>query len=232
MLLYCVVLVLTLSSFVIVAINFLKVRKNIKSTQLQLIKAFDSDREQLSANLYKSVQSLSTTLTSEAVHLEDEKVSTWNKRIETFKEFISQTSYKLYPDFIYNGNIYEAILDLSNFVSNSQTSVEATIESRDFNSTASDGNQIFKIITELLTNILKHDKTEKISVNVMTTNQELRVVFKYKTKSGSVPKFKPKQGSMGLDIIEQRLSYLKGSLKREFNGTDSIVTLTIPSTKM
>lgn len=210
--------------------NLLFVKRKIKRTREELLKSIDEDRGTLSKELHDVVGAFLVPVKAETENMEGEKRDKWEEHIDTFRKFIKQTSHTIYPEYIYNGNLYDALNKLSEFMSTDSTKINVHVMNTDKISEER-GAQCFKVVLELLTNIMKHDKPERIVIASFTESRKLHFTINYNTESNEQHRIKSKPRSMGLRIIKQRLLYLRGIIKRTYNEGDNQIKLTIPLSK-
>lgn len=75
--------------------------------------------------------------------------------------------------------------------------------------------RIYRIIQELTNNTLKHSEATSLKVEFIGDTSEFKIIFQDNGKGISAEVFNSPQNSVGLRSIEQRLKYLKGSIKFE-----------------
>lgn len=215
-------------AFMSIAIyNMVYVKKRILRTREDLLKSFDEDKASLSKELHDVVGSFLVPLKAETELMSEEKKKKWDDRIFTFKKFIKQTSHTIYPEYIYNNDLYSALKKLGDFISTDATQVKVHLLD-EFEMNDLRGNHCFKIILELLTNIIKHDQPESIVVVAFSKKKNLSFTINFTAKSSEKPDIASKERSLGLRIIEQRLIFLKGTIRRTYEGDENQILVSIP----
>jgi len=90
---------------------------------------------------------------------------------------------------------------------------------------------IFRIVQELITNIVKHAKATEASISLTQHDSELNIIVEDNGKGFKVGKLETKNG-MGLGSIERRVEHLEGSMEVDSTigkGTNIIIDLPIQS---
>lgn len=218
---------ISIIGFIYIAVyKFFSVRKKIQATRFELLNSFDQDRELLSRELHDVVGSFLIPLKATAEKLESNEKSRWDERITTFEKFIKQTSKTIFPEYIYKDDLYSALSKLDTFLSTDQTKLLVFI-SEGLNMDKDSGRQCFKIILELITNIIKHDKPECILLHSTTEKNKNSFTLTY-TSDKNAKILRGSEG-LGLKIIEQRLLLIKGYIDRNFYNNESQIILTVLS---
>ncbi|MDI9339772.1 MAG: histidine kinase [Sediminibacterium sp.] len=153
-----------------------------------------------SYDMIPAADSVSHTLLPEVeAHLKEALHST--KRI----------SYELMPPQLINMGLYKALLVLVEEVRNAATIavvMERSEPERELNWPIQLG--VYRMISELLTNTLKHAAATRISIELKTEEEYL--ICHYTDNGKGLPAFEQGQG-LGLRSLEGRASALNGTLK-------------------
>jgi len=87
--------------------------------------------------------------------------------------------------------------------------------------------RIFKIIQELVTNIIKHAKATEASISLTNHNETLNIIVEDNGKGFTTNKISKTEG-MGLETIEKRIENLRGTLEIDsypYKGSSIIINL-------
>lgn len=230
LLFFSLIVFLIIGLISIVLYKYFSVKKKIRNTRVEMIESFDVDRATLSRELHDVVGSFLIPLKSTSERMEPLEKAKWDERILTFERFIQQTSKTIYPEYIYDGDLSQALNKLSSFLSTDSTKImvhvtEAIILPKTIES------QCFKLILELLSNVIKHDKPKNIVLVSLNQNNKALFTLNYSTESTEHPFVEPNDKSLGLRIIEQRLILVNGTISRTYDTGDHQIKLSVPFKK-
>lgn len=86
--------------------------------------------------------------------------------------------------------------------------------------------QIYRVIQELTSNVLKHANATEISINLTSFDKELNIVFE---DNGVGLKENPKSSGIGLKNINQRIDQINGQINFDsFPGRGTTVNISLP----
>ena len=88
---------------------------------------------------------------------------------------------------------------------------------------------VFRIIQELVTNILKHAEATKATVNISLYNKNLNIIIEDNGNGFDIKKINFMNGGMGLSSIKTRIEHLQGSFEIDATiGKGSSMIIDIP----
>ncbi|MFN3999032.1 7TM diverse intracellular signaling domain-containing protein [Algoriphagus sp.] len=89
---------------------------------------------------------------------------------------------------------------------------------------------LFRIIKELLNNIIKHSEASEADVQVFFDEVDQNVTLMVSDNGKGIPKEMLQQASTGLGIgnLRKRVKYLKGNIQFDVNGHGTTVIVTVP----
>ena len=73
--------------------------------------------------------------------------------------------------------------------------------------------RIYRVVQELCTNTLKHAGASSIKLESFVENNDLKLIYRDNGSGLDLEKWKSAENSVGLKSIQQRLKYLKGTIK-------------------
>ncbi len=200
----------------------LKARLN--RARIEILRRFDEDRRLLSTELHDVVGSFLVPLKSEVEHLAPEKQADWTLRMQEFEQFIRQTSHMLYPDYIFKGDFNDALTQLPRFLSTDQTQINVHVQfPLSLDHAAS--HHLFRCVLEVLTNAIKYDRPERIVVVTASAPNRFQVLMNYEVEMEC-------EGSgtgIGLQILNERLRAIKGTLVQHRDDAHRQLTISIPT---
>ena len=156
----------------IVLYKYFSVKKKIRTTRAEMIESFDFDRATLSRELHDVVGSFLIPLKAAAEEMKPLEKAKWDDRILTFELFIKQTSRTIYPEYIYDGDLSQALNKLSSFLSTDSTKIMVHI-TEEMTLPKTIESQCFKLILELISNIIKHDRPKNIVLVSISQNNKI-----------------------------------------------------------
>lgn len=88
--------------------------------------------------------------------------------------------------------------------------------------------RLYRVIQELCTNTVKHSGASSIKLEAFRSNGDLLIIYQDNGAGLDMDKWRSAENSVGFKSIQQRLKYLKGSIKVEKPKTGFKVELKIP----
>ena len=87
---------------------------------------------------------------------------------------------------------------------------------------------IFRIIQELLTNIMKHAEAKNATINISLYDKNLNIIIEDNGKGFDIKKVNLKSG-MGINSIKTRIEHLKGTFEVDSTfGKGSSIIIDLP----
>ncbi|WP_194975609.1 sensor histidine kinase [Aquiflexum lacus] len=93
---------------------------------------------------------------------------------------------------------------------------------------------LFRIIKELLNNIIKHSEASEADIQVFFDNYDDSITLMVSDNGKGIPDefIKNPNGGMGLSNLQKRVNYLKGQLHFDVNKNGTTVIVTVPFEKV
>lgn len=88
--------------------------------------------------------------------------------------------------------------------------------------------RIYRIIQELCTNTIKHAGASSIKLEAFESNEDLELIYQDNGAGLDLEKWRSAENSVGFKSIQQRLKYLKGTIKVDKPKTGFKVEIKIP----
>lgn len=195
---------------------------SIKNKELELLRgvidAQDAEREKIAASLHDEVGPLLTVLklniTKHTRALDKQALSVDDlleerKFIDSIIENIRNVSHELTPHFIKNNGLTYGLRNLVSSISKPEIQIHSEIDDKTLLNTNLTIN-CYRIILELLNNIMKHDQSEEIHVYLSHDAQHFRILITHNGNGLDQEEYlqilnKGKQSGLGLSSIHSRL---------------------------
>ncbi|MEP0266548.1 sensor histidine kinase [Dokdonia sp.] len=214
----------------------------LKEKELETINAMVSGQEKerlrLAGELHDNLGSTLATVRMQVENLErnldkvdDPKalLQKTNDLVNEAYEKVRSISHKSNSGVMAKDGLLPAIEKLSRTVSTTNT---LTIDVQDFGLENRIPNEleitIFRIIQELVTNIVKHAQASEATISLTQHDNELNIMVEDNGKGFIVGKLEEKDG-MGLGNIERRVEHLEGSIEVDSTlGRGTSISIDIP----
>ena len=223
-------------------IEIQKTEKILKEQELTTIDAMiagqEKERERLASDLHDSVGATLAAAKMQFNHLknnkgklinEDELFESTNSLLEDAYTEIRTMSHLKNSGVLAKNGLLPAVKRLAK---NGSATSNLTIEVQDFGLDERLDNSleiaIFRIIQELVTNIIKHSKASEASISMTQHNDSLSIIVEDNGQGFDVKKTPLKDG-MGLSSIERRVEHLEGTMEVDSTpGKGTSVLIDIP----
>lgn len=160
------------------------------------------------------------------INLQLDKLNSLQEMVTDVSSEVRNLSHQLIPSALLNGGLQEAVQDLVYFYNNNQAiQFEYSSTYTDLKLNKMQETHIFRIIQELVNNIIKHSKATKAEIQFHKMKDCLLILVsddgigftQHKIKSG-----------IGLENIKSRINLLHGDIvfEKEVNG--SLIRITVP----
>ncbi|MBX3164702.1 MAG: hypothetical protein KF900_09480 [Bacteroidetes bacterium] len=150
------------------------------------------------------------------------------------REMIENTTHDLVPSFLANDGLFSTLGFYVKQVSNSSLKIDfknfLPAESEHYFSHPQ-RLQLYRVVLELLHNIIKHDNPNTITVSVNTEKGNVVFLFAYNgkgTDDKTINELKEKTQGLGLKSLHGRIELLKGEIHYFSKVDTSGVRLTVP----
>lgn len=226
-------------------IEIQKTEKILKEQELNTIDAMlsgqEKERQRLANDLHDN---LGSTLATIKLHFDHLKNNQNNPKVDNKEEIFAKTEALLNQAYqkvrtiaheknsgvMANQGLLPAIQKLVNSISR-KDGLQISIQ--DFGLDERLDNHIeitiFRIIQELITNVIKHAKASEINISLTNHDQNLTIIIE-DNGCGFDPKMLPKKEGMGLSSIEKRVESLEGTFEIDstiHQGTSIILNIPI-----
>ena len=220
-----------------------KKEKILKDQELNAIDAMitgqEKERERLASDLHDSVGA-----TLSAAKLQFDHLSKNKEKLDTLDELIQKTgalieeAYKEVRSMAHLKNsgviAKKGLLPaIKNLAKNASSTGQLEIEVQDFGFNekldTSMEITIFRIIQELVTNIIKHSEASEASISITQHKDMLSIIVEDNGKGFNTRNINTKVG-MGLTSIEKRIEHLEGTLEVDSTpnkGTSILIDIPI-----
>ncbi len=226
-------------------IQIQKTEKILKEQELTSIDAMlsgqEKERQRLANDLHDN---LGSTLATLRLHFDHLKNNRDNPKVDNIEELYSKTDNLLNEAYqkvrtiaheknsgvMANQGLLPAIKKLAKKVSNGD---EFQIEIQGYGLEERLDNaleiSIFRMIQELITNIIKHAEANEVHISLTNHDSLLNIIIEDNGK-GFEAKILPEKDGMGLKNIEKRIEYLEGTFEIDSTigkGTHIIINIPI-----
>lgn len=214
----------------------------LKEKEIETINAMVSGQEKerlrLASELHDNLGSTLATVRMQVENLErnldkvedpKELLQKTNALVNEAYDKVRKISHERNSGVIAKDGLLPAIQKLARTVSNANN---LTVDVQDFGLENRIANEleitIFRIIQELVTNIIKHAQASEASISLTQHDNELNIMVEDNGRGFKVGKLKEKEG-MGLGNIERRIEHLEGSMEVDSNpGRGTSISIDIP----
>lgn len=215
-------------------------QQKLKKLNRELTQAEEKERKRIAEYLHDGIgqtlalafMNLSSVPQNEA---SDKIKKTIKNTARLINNAISETrllTYDLSPPILYELGLQSAIKWKLEQVQN-KFNINTTYNDKGINLhfNAETSISLYRIVCELITNVIKHAKATLISVEINTTNEEIQisVVDDGIGYTGPLPEKYEENNAFGIFSIIERLDALNGSLKtNSVNGEGTTMTVHVP----
>ena len=220
-----------------------KTEKILKEQELTTIDAMiagqEKERQRLASDLHDSVGATLSAARLQFEHLEkhrnkleneEELFTKTGKLLEEAYQEVRTMAHAKNSGVIAKKGLLPAVEKLAR---NASGASKLTIEVQDFGLTERIDNTleitIFRIIQELVTNIIKHANASEASISLTQHDTTLSIIVEDNGK-GFNPRTMNDKDGMGLSSIEKRVEHLEGSMEVDStpgNGTNILIDIPI-----
>lgn len=199
-------------------------QKKLLST---VIATQEQERKRIGMDLHDQV---GTALSSiKFILAEPEKNSALiHKQINEIIASVRSIAHDLSPRMTGEYGFYDALLEYCDVVNQSgQLLVQVTFKSETAQVflTSEQGMTVYRVITELITNTLKHAHARHIYINFYFTEQHFEISYQ---DDGTGISGKPFRSGIGFQNIESRISSIQASMEMKEPGTGFLMIIAIP----
>ncbi len=223
-------------------IEIQKTEKILREQELTTIDAMiagqEKERQRLAGDLHDSVGATLAAAKLQFNHLKDQKnpeedldglFTTTGELLEQAYQEIRSMAHLKNSGVIAKNGLLPAIEKLAK---NASISNKLTIEVQDFGLDERLENSleisIFRIIQELVTNIIKHSNASEASISITNLDTSLSIIVEDNGK-GFNPKTIHGRDGMGLSSIEKRIEHLEGTMEVDSTiGIRTSILIDIP----
>lgn len=214
----------------------------LKEKEIETINAMVSGQEKerlrLAGELHDNLGSTLATVRMQVENLErnldkvedpKELLKKTNALVNEAYDKVRKISHERNSGVMAKDGLLPAVQKLARTVSNANN---LTVDVQDFGLENRIANEleitIFRIIQELVTNIVKHAKATEANISLTQHDNELNIMVEDNGKGFKVGKLKEKEG-MGLGNIERRIEHLEGSMEVDSTpGRGTSISIDIP----
>lgn len=214
----------------------------LKEKEIETINAIVSGQEKerlrLAGELHDNLGSTLATVRMQVENLErnlekvedpKELLKETNMLVNEAYDKVRKISHERNSGVMAKDGLLPAVQKLARTVSNANS---LTVDVQDFGLENRIANEleitIFRIIQELVTNIVKHANATEASISLTQHDNELNIMVEDNGKGFKTGRLKEKEG-MGLGNIERRIEHLEGSMEVDSNpGRGTSISIDIP----
>lgn len=198
-----------------------------------ILEGQDQERNRLAIEIHDgiggSLAGIKLQLSHENTLLKNEKIDTIiNQMTNTFNELRS-ISHNLSHNFLNDNNLESLIYQLTiEYQNRNELDVEVTIFPEDSLNSLSNyiKHNVYRIIQELLTNVVKHAKASRVLINFTKHKKTLNIIF----EDDGIGFENNNTKGIGLKNCSERINSLKGYIVLESNlGKGTTIIIDIPT---
>ncbi|WP_435357293.1 sensor histidine kinase [Emticicia sp. SJ17W-69] len=196
-----------------------------------VIDSLESEREQINLMLQSGVGDKLIEAQNQIKNLENTPLlSDSLKLIDKANQDLSKISKNLLPiEFAEKGlvqTVQELILKLNQ---TQKITFNYTVKGNETRLSTQKEVQIYRIISELINNILKHSAASIAQISFNYENQKLIVLTEDNGKGFEISKLDASTSGIGVKNLYSRVSYLKGEIKIDSGNEGTKITIEIPT---
>lgn len=204
------------------------------------VKSEEGERHRIAETLHDEVGAILSSvrlhfLNMKTQHLDEKDKQLLDKSKELLDEGIKQVrsiSHNLHSTLLKEFGLNEAIRHfLKKTVQGTLIQVEINLDDSYMIQNPQTDIGVYRIIQELVNNILKHAHTNFINISSVLKDEVMTLQIQYNGSGLSQEEFEElryKPEGLGLKNIQNRIILLKGSILFEKRKSDNLITLTIP----
>ena len=205
------------------------------------VRSEEGERHRISELLHDEIGALLSSSRIYLVEMKTDKLSADDQQDHAkAKELIDESinkvrsiSHNLHSTILKEFGLNEAIRHFMKTISGGTTVISATELDEEYHlSNAETDLAVYRIIQELVNNMIKHAHPKNITIKSSLDNDQLKVTLQHDGDGLSQERFEElryKHEGLGLKNIQNRIILLKGSILFEVkNPGDSYIYLTIP----
>jgi signal transduction histidine kinase len=203
-------------------IKFLEQQQQVVSLQ-SMINGQETERTRIAKDLHDGLGGLFSTVKmyfSKMQHdtpllKEDELFQKSYKLVDTASEEVRRIAHNMMPEVLMKLGLTNAVKDLCDSISAGKLlSVSLEVHGMEKRLNATTEIMLFRIIQELLNNIIKHARATEAIIQFVRENERLSVTVE-DNGLGFNTQTSDEKGQAGIDSIKSRVNYLKGNLNIE-----------------
>jgi signal transduction histidine kinase len=152
--------------------------------------------------------------------------------LESTMDNVRNINRDLAPPVLLRLGIKEAILDLCNHITSSGTvKANCSLTSSQPELNPQTELQLFRIITEIANNILKHADCSKLSISLMSADEKLLVSITHNGKgvdNATINTLTASSRGLGLKSIRSRAGIINAKINYTFDQKEAVVSIEVP----
>lgn len=206
-----------------------------------LVEGQEHERKRLSQELHDTIGSMLATLKLQFESLTDlfdvsndkqeSKIEFTNDLLDRTCIEVRRISHNLSSGMVSKVGVVEAIRQVSNNINSSgKLAVEFVSEVDDINLQGDAAVHLFRVVQELFSNIIKHSKASKLSVQISAFENEVTLIIEDNGVGFDYQKALREGKGLGLSNLATRVQQLNGQLNIDSaigRGTTAIIELTV-----
>ncbi|HRG57778.1 MAG TPA: sensor histidine kinase [Bacteroidia bacterium] len=225
LLLILILLILISSAFILVALrnkNRIKISRALLQQERvklnEILQTQEYERKRISRELHDGVGQMMAVvrMNVSAIEPDQQYVELYNKSLKLIDqscEEIRQISHQLMPGVLIKGGLKAGLDELAMYV-NGSGNTKVYVDLVGFEQRPSETIEInlYRIIQELLTNILKHAEATEVHIQLTKENEFITMMLEDNGKGLDIADLKNSKGN-GWHNINSRLNLLKGNIE-------------------
>lgn len=245
-----ILILLVVIIFFVITYNKRLEEKNIahklamRTKELELLKAVidsqEQEREKIARNLHDEVGPLLTTLKlnisrySRALKKDNLSVEMLDEErtfIDTIIDNVRTASHDLTPYFVVKYGISKALENYAAALKSPVITVESNVPDQDMEKNMV--INLYRIILELVNNVLKHDLPSEMAIQLNQRENEIDCTIQHNGKgitNDDFDSFVASANGLGLSSIQSRVLLLNANLSFITNNEGAFIKLAIPIT--
>jgi two-component system NarL family sensor kinase len=218
-----------------------KLREHQKNQLIEAaVKSEEGERHRIAETLHDEVGAILSSIrlhfsNINPVHLDNRGQQLHEKSKELMDEVIQKVrsiSHNLHSSLLKEFGLNEGIRNfLTKTVQGNIFKVDMELDDNYFIQNPQTDISIYRIVQELVNNILKHAHASQLFVSTKVEEKNLITILKFDGNGLSQSEFEElryKPEGLGLKNIQNRIILLKGNIYFEKNGTENTISLTVP----
>ncbi|WP_430408818.1 tetratricopeptide repeat protein [Kordia sp.] len=217
-----------------------KIQNLVDNQEIEIINATlsarEKEKEAISKELHNNIGSLLTSVKFHFQAFDKQLIETHdgtkklyektNHILDSVTDEVRNISHRFDKDPIPNFNLENAITSFSKKVENKNLKVQTMIHGLETFQNSQTSIFIFRILQELVNNVLKHAEASELSINITRNSDHINMMIEDNGKGFNVQK---NESGIGLKNLKKQLATIDGSChidSKESRGT--IVNIDIP----